>query len=951
MTVATPPDFSRRNLQGRSFRGEDLTAANFSYADIRSADFTGASLVGANFSHSLAGLNHPWRIFWFTLLILLAMVSGAGCSVTAVYLTRLFTVEYIQKYTLIPAIANLSIICAFTLAFKSRGFTGDLAIVASATAVAAFLLSVFLAPIFGVQGLAIADEISTKLLDSVAWGLSSLVIGIFVMTVGRLVIQPNRNGFWLLWSAWSVSVGLNLYLLRIWADALSWSNILRSLGKQGLPPFHSLLTIGAVAVLEAWLCHHASQQAVQENRRFFPFRTFALWSTTRAGTCFHRANLTHASFANATLKHADFSQAILTRTQFQSARQLDKARTEQTILTNPAVRQLLVTHQSSQQSYRGRNLKGAYLVGANLQDADLSEANLSEADLSQANLEHADLTRAQAIATDFRQAQLTAACLEAWNIDSSTQLEDVICDYLYLRSHQRERRPSSGTFAPGDFTELFQEITHTLDLIFRHGIHQKAFNYSLNQLQVEQEDIPLSIRSLEKKNNGVVVVRVDVPPEADKTQLHRDFQRHYNLALQAIEAKYQAELQAKDEQIELYRQQRADWKEVVQLLTSRPAQGDSVRTQKIADCQGHKLVILHVGEGDLTLGFPITLQVGWDQSFRSLQFTKGRLAPAPELFILYDQWRSTYRRCLTRGLHSGLRLDAPVNQVTNMSQDDFFQDCHELADRLEKSLNVWLNADSFRPIKERLLEQLMPSEAIQMVLQTDDRQLRRLPFQRWDFFERYPKAELALSTPDFERIEGSRSSRIPMQVLAILGDSTGIDLQQDQVLLTQLPGAAVTFLVEPQRQILNDHLWDKPWDILFFAGHSSSHPEHETGQLQINQSDRLTISQLKHALRKAIAQGLRLAIFNSCDGLGLARELAELHIPQMIVMREPVPDLVAQAFLKNFLSEFSSGKPLYQSVREAREKLQGLEDQFPCATWLPVICQNAAEPPLVWPLG
>jgi hypothetical protein len=30
-------------------------------------------------------------------------------------------------------------------------------------------------------------------------------------------------------------------------------------------------------------------------------------------------------------------------------------------------------------------------------------------------------------------------------------------------------------------------------------------------------------------------------------------------------------------------------------------------------------------------------------------------------------------------------------------------------------------------------------------------------------------------------------------------------------------------------------------------------------------------------------------------------------------------------------------------VREAREKLQGLEDRYPCATWLPVICQNPSN--------
>ena len=43
------------------------------------------------------------------------------------------------------------------------------------------------------------------------------------------------------------------------------------------------------------------------------------------------------------------------------------------------------------------------------------------------------------------------------------------------------------------------------------------------------------------------------------------------------------------------------------------------------------------------------------------------------------------------------------------------------------------------------------------------------------------------------------------------------------------------------------------------------------------------------ALKKAIGCGLQLAVFNSCDGLGLARELEALHIPQMIVMQEPVP--------------------------------------------------------------
>ena len=90
-------------------------------------------------------------------------------------------------------------------------------------------------------------------------------------------------------------------------------------------------------------------------------------------------------------------------------------------------------------------------------------------------------------------------------------------------------------------------------------------------------------------------------------------------------------------------------------------------------------------------------------------------------------------------------------------------------------------------------------------------------------------------------------------------------------MLENLPNAEVTFLVEPSRRNINDELWDQACDIIFFAGHSSS--EGETGRIYINPDYSLTISELWYALRKAVDRGLQLAIFNSCDGLGLAREL------------------------------------------------------------------------------
>ncbi|NJO94333.1 MAG: CHASE2 domain-containing protein, partial [Hydrococcus sp. RM1_1_31] len=210
-------------------------------------------------------------------------------------------------------------------------------------------------------------------------------------------------------------------------------------------------------------------------------------------------------------------------------------------------------------------------------------------------------------------------------------------------------------------------------------------------------------------------------------------------------------------------------------------------------------------------------------------------------------------------------------------------------------------------------------------------------------------AEVSLSPLNFEPGSITRNQAKEVRILAILGDSTGIDVNADGYLLKNLPNAEIVFLVEPDRQKVTESLWDKQgWDILFFAGHSLTQEGGDRGQIYVNPNESLTIAQLKNALTEAIERGLQLAIFNSCDGLGLARQLADLYIPLTIVMREPVPDRVAQVFLKYFLSEFADGQSFDVAVRKARERLQGIEGEFPGASWLPVIFQNPAQIPPNW---
>lgn len=340
-----------------------------------------------------------------------------------------------------------------------------------------------------------------------------------------------------------------------------------------------------------------------------------------------------------------------------------------------------------------------------------------------------------------------------------------------------------------------------------------------------------------------------------------------------------------------------------------------------------KLVVFKIGEGNFELGFPVMLQIG-EEGQQSVTEIAGRLPPAPEIPDLYHRWQTAYYSL------GGMRVEVPP-QITNVSSVD---ECEYAATALQARLLEWLNQTPIRDLREQVQEEVSQDRPARVILQTQDMLLAKLPWHLWNLFERRPKAEMALSARYAPPAQPLRS---PVRILAILGSSNGIDVQQDRSLLEQLPLAKVTLLSKPRRQQLSEQLWNQPWDILFFAGHSRT--REGSGQIQINDTENLPLDELRYALRCAVQNGLKLAIFNSCDGQGLARSLADLQIPQVIVMREPVPDAVAQAFLRYFLKTFSQGESFYLSVRKAREQLQGMEADFVCASWLPVIYQNPAE--------
>ena len=258
-----------------------------------------------------------------------------------------------------------------------------------------------------------------------------------------------------------------------------------------------------------------------------------------------------------------------------------------------------------------------------------------------------------------------------------------------------------------------------------------------------------------------------------------------------------------------------------------------------------------------------------------------------------------------------------------------------------------MNEASFHKIEKALRTKFNPSDQVRLIIQSEDILMQRIPWHLWNFFSDYLFAETAIGLPEANRVEKLDIAREKIRILTIFGNDKGINVEADKEYLSSLSTEAeIISLVKPSRQELDEKLWDeKGWDIICFSGHSESEADGSTGYFYLGNETKMTVEEFSNSLARTIRKGLQLAIFNSCDGLGLARQLARLHIPAIIVMREEVPDEVARKFLQNFLESFASGKPLYISVREAREKLQVLEDKFPGASWLPVICQNSAEVP------
>ncbi|MEM7593626.1 MAG: hypothetical protein AAF383_19305, partial [Cyanobacteria bacterium P01_A01_bin.83] len=276
-----------------------------------------------------------------------------------------------------------------------------------------------------------------------------------------------------------------------------------------------------------------------------------------------------------------------------------------------------------------------------------------------------------------------------------------------------------------------------------------------------------------------------------------------------------------------------------------------------------KSVVINLGNGSLYEGFPrVTAQL-WAAGYPQPEQFIGSLPPATTLAESYRSWHLIYKAMCSRLVlaprltsEDDDELEIDEGDVTHVSEVSF----DKLSQKLHQSFNDWLKSLEFLNIERQLRSQLDPSEEVRVIIETNDQQIRKLPWHCWDFIEDYYCSEAAISRPEYKRIKRSLSTvrREQVRILAVLGNSKGIDLEVERKFLNSVQDAETVFLVNPSRQEFNQELWNtQGWDILFFAGHSQS--EGETGRIYLNENktnNSLTIEQLKEALKAAIEHGL-----------------------------------------------------------------------------------------------
>ncbi|BAZ42616.1 putative Chase2 sensor protein [Calothrix sp. NIES-4101] len=211
--------------------------------------------------------------------------------------------------------------------------------------------------------------------------------------------------------------------------------------------------------------------------------------------------------------------------------------------------------------------------------------------------------------------------------------------------------------------------------------------------------------------------------------------------------------------------------------------------------------------------------------------------------------------------------------------------------------------------------------------------LIRLPWEAWEINSQFSTSKLRIVRQPLnihQSIKQVKRNSGKVRVLAIFGDESGLNFAQEKQAILALKQLVKVDLISWHQdkdiqtfkyEIVEKLTSKQGWDILYFAGHSRE-TDLTGGQISIAPNATINLSEIEHSLITAIEGGLQFALFNSCDGLSIANKLVKLGLNQVVIMREPIHNLVAEEIFVQFLKNIAQYQDVHQALLTACDYLK-----------------------------
>lgn len=411
-------DLSHQNLRGKNLSGVDFSGANFTKAKIAGTNFTDSIFTDSIFKDAKAGQGIQAKIILLIFSLFLSILSG---------LISIFASAFVEKtlYCVVFIILIFGSIKEIEKSTQTAILLVTLSIIVFSSLVLLALIRIPLIP-DTVDTFPLVIMAIFTILSIAAGSISISIIVITYQKLGLIVLQLVfiATVFFVLWKS---------------------------------PNHDNLINNMAISSSIFIVNYYIGNCVLNEDCDYSWLRQLGISFSVRGSTNFRGAKLENTDFTTAILINTDLTNTKLIRTNFYRTKKLEFAKTDNTILTDLKVRNLLVTRKGSDRDYKKCDFSKANLTKVALDNADLTNADLTDATLENANLEGANLTLVQAIGTDFTGVKITSATLENWKIDGTTILEDITCKYFYLKKDKQERCPIdlNKNLSPEEFTRFF----------------------------------------------------------------------------------------------------------------------------------------------------------------------------------------------------------------------------------------------------------------------------------------------------------------------------------------------------------------------------------------------------------------------------------------------------------------------------------------------------------------